>query len=69
MHNHINDVSDFYSVIIEGLLHCPFKFQVMDKKVFVPFEINNEFKTTLKFKFKFIEMEHDMRFYLKSNCI
>ena len=62
-YNHIDDDNEFYSTILEGMLDCPFNVHEMSKKVFIPFEINDEFDTPLT------EIDPDMQFYLESNYI
>ena len=63
VYNHIDDDNEFYSTILEGMLDCPFNVHEMSKKVFIPFEINDEFDTPLT------EIDPDMQFYLESNYI
>ena len=63
MYNHIDDDTEFYTAIMEVMLDCPFNFHEISKKVFVPFEINDEFDTPLA------ERDPDMQFYLESNYI
>ena len=63
VYNHIDDDNEFYSAILEGILDHPFNVHEMSKKVFVPFEINDEFD------FPLTEIDPDMQFYLKSNYI
>ena len=48
---------------MEGMLDCPFNFHEMNKKVFISFEINDEFDTP------FTEMDPDVQFYLERNYI
>ena len=62
-YNHIDDDNEFYSAILEGMLDLPFNVHDMSKKVFVPFEINDEFDTPLS------EIDPDMQLYLESNYI
>ena len=45
------------------MLDCPFNFHEINRKAFVPFEINDEFDTPLA------ERDPDMQFYLESNYI
>ena len=61
--NHRDDNNEFYSTILEGMLDCPFNVHEMSKKVFIPFEINDEFDTPLT------EIDPHMQFYLESNYI
>ena len=63
VYNHIDDDNEFYSAILEGTLDHPFNVHEMGKKLFVPFEINDEFDTPLT------EIDPDMQFYLESNYI
>ena len=46
-YNHIDEDVEFYSVIIEGVLGYSYQFQEMNKKVFKPFEINDQSDTPL----------------------
>ena len=48
---------------MEEMLDCPFNFHEINKKVFVPFEIDDEFDTPLT------ERDPDMQFYLECNYI
>ena len=57
--NHMDD-EDFYSAVLEGLLNFPFDFHEMNKKVFIPFEINESIDTPLT------EMDPDIQFYSNS---
>ena len=59
-YNHIDDGNELYFTILEGMLDCPFNVHDMSKKVFIPFEINDEFDTPLT------EIDPDMQFYLES---
>ena len=45
------------------MLDCPFNVHEMSKKVFIPFEINDESDTPLT------EIDPDMQFYLESKYI
>ena len=63
VYNHIDDDNEFYSTILEGMLDCPFNVHEISKKVFIPFEINDEFDTPLT------QIDPDMQFYLESNYI
>ena len=63
VYNHIDDDTKFYTAILEGMLDCPFNFHEINKKLFVPCEINDEFDTPLA------ERDPDMQFYLESNHI
>ena len=63
VYNHIDDDTELYTAIMEGMLDCPFNFHEINKKAFVPFEINDEFDTPLA------ERDPDMQFYLESNYI
>ena len=60
VYNHIDDDNEIYFTILEGMLDCPFNVHEMSKKVFIPFEINDEFDTPLT------EIDPDMQFYLES---
>ena len=62
-YNHIDDDNEFYSAILEEMLDLPFNVHDISKKIFVPFEINDEFDTPLT------EIDPDMQFYLESNYI
>ena len=62
-YNHMDDDAEFYSVIIEGVLGYSYQFQEMNKKVFMPFEINDQSDTPLT------EIDPDLQFYLETNCI
>ena len=62
-YNHIDDDDEFYSVIIEGVLGYSYQFQEMNKKVFIPFEINDQSDTPLT------EIDPDLQFYLETNYI
>ena len=61
MYNHIDDDNEFYSTILEGISDCPFNVHEMSKKVFIPFDIKDQFDTPLT------EIDPDMQFYLASN--
>ena len=63
VYNHIDDDTKFYTAIMEGMLDCPFNLHEINNKVFVPFEINDEFDTPLA------ERDPDMQFYLESYYI
>ena len=52
----MDDDSEYYSTILEGTLDCPFNIYETSKKVFVLFETNDEFDTTLT------EIDPDMQF-------
>ena len=62
-YNHIDDDDEFYSVIIEGVLGYSYQFQEMNKKVFIPFEINDQSDTPLT------EIDPDLQFYLETSYI
>ena len=62
-YNHIDDDDEFYSVIIEGALGYSYQFQEMNKKMFIPFEINDQSDTPLT------EIDPDLQFYLETNYI
>ena len=59
VYNHIDDDNEFYSAILEGMSDRPFNVHEMSKKVFVPFETNDEFDTPLT------EIDPDMQFFWK----
>ena len=63
VYNHIDDDTELYTAIMEGMLDCTFNFHEINKKIFVPFEIKDEFDTPLA------ERDPDMQFYLESNYI
>ena len=63
VYNHIDDDNDFYTAIMEEMSDWSYDFHEINSKVFVPFEINEQFDTPL------IEIDPDMQFYLESNYI
>ena len=63
MYNHVDDGTEFYSVIMEGMLDGLFNFHEMNKIVFISFEINDKFDTP------FTEMDPDVQFYMERNYI
>ena len=63
MYNHIDEDNAFYPAILKGMLDCPFNVHEMGNKLFVPFEISDEFDTPPT------NIDPDMQFYLGSNYI
>ena len=59
--NHMDDVADFNSAVLEGLLNFAFDFHEMNSKVFIPFEISESIDTPLT------EMDPDIQYYSNSN--
>ena len=50
-YNHIDNDSEFIDVISESWMHIniSFSFQELEKKMFIPFEINSELDTNILF--------------------
>ena len=59
--NHYDDDDEFYSAVIEGMLDCSFRFQEINNKVLIPFEINDT-----QHEMPMNEIDPDIQFYSNS---
>ena len=56
-YNHFDDQDEFRSAVAEGMLDCSYKLHEMNKRLFVPFEINDDPPTSLT------EVDPDIQFF------
>ena len=56
-YKHFDDDIDFFSAVIEGMLHCSFRLHEINSKVFTPFEINDTVDTP------FSDIDPDYQYY------
>ena len=60
VYNQLDD-DDFYCAISEGISECCFRLHIINKKVFIPFEINDSPNTPL------FEIDPDIQYYININ--